>query len=346
VSPRYPRARPAIHRSSFREFREDGDRASIETRGFWRWVTAPRLDGEGPRAEEMLPEAELRVLSKGASGGGFFVPSDVSEMVISAARAASPIAQLAQEFLTESGETVNVPTAASHGVGAWVAESGSYTPSDETITNVAIGAHKAATKLIASEELRTDAEFSLDDWLAVEFGRRLGALQETAFTTGDGSGKPLGVVTSGNGITIVTAATGSTTSYKVADVKALVKAVPQAYRRNASFLIGGDDFAELAALADSAGALVLPSLQFDPPSLFGRPVFVSADLPAPAANAKSLVFGDFSLGYAVRRARGIRLIRQDELHSDSGQVGYRMLSRVDGKPLLVDALRILAHSAT
>ena len=29
------------------------------------------------------------------------------------------------------------------------------------------------------------------------------------------------------------------------------------------------------ALADSSGALVLPSLQFDPPSLFGRPVLVS-----------------------------------------------------------------------
>jgi hypothetical protein len=80
-------------------------------------------------------------------------------------------------------------------------------------------------------------------------------------------------------------------------------------------LIGGDDFAELAALADTASALVLPSLQFDPPSLFGRPVFVSADLLTPAANAKSLVFGDFKLGYGIRRVRGMRLIRQDELHS-------------------------------
>lgn len=154
------------------------------------------------------------------------------------------------------------------------------------------------------------------------------------------------MVTSGNGITAVTAATGSTTSYKLADLKAVYKAVPQAYRRTSSWLIGGDDFAELAALADTAGALVLPSLQFDPPSLFGRPVFVSADLPAPAANARSLVFGDFKLGYGIRRVMPLALQRQEELHSDTGGVGYRMFSRVDGKPLLTDALRILAHSAT
>jgi HK97 family phage major capsid protein len=115
---------------------------------------------------------------------------------------------------------------------------------------------------------------------------------------------------------------------------------------NASWLINGDDFAELAALADTAGGLVLPSLQFDPPSLFGRPVFISGDLPAPAANAKSLAIGDWKRAYGIRRVNGIELRRQEELHSDSGQVGYRTVARVDGRPLLTDAARILAHSAT
>jgi HK97 family phage major capsid protein len=107
-----------------------------------------------------------------------------------------------------------------------------------------------------------------------------------------------------------------------------------------------DDFAELAALADTAGALVLPSLQFDPPSLFGRPVTISADLPTPAANVKSLASGSWQEAYAVRRVRPVTLQRTDELHSDNGQVGYRAAARVDGRSLLSDAARILAHSAT
>jgi hypothetical protein len=47
-----------------------------------------------------LPEEEYRVLSKAASGEGFFVPDDVAEMVISAARAASVVSQLALDITT------------------------------------------------------------------------------------------------------------------------------------------------------------------------------------------------------------------------------------------------------
>jgi len=177
-------------------------------------------------------------------------------------------------------------------------------------------------------------------------GGRLGALQENAFVLGDGSGKPMGIVHASSGYTVVTAASGSAAAFKLADLKAVFKALPQAYRPNATWLVNGDDFAELAALVDTAGALVLPSLQFDPPSLFGRPVFLSADLPAPAASAKSLAFGDWKRAYAVRRVRAIGLQRQDELHSDSGQLGYKLFARVDGRPMLADAARILAHSAT
>jgi HK97 family phage major capsid protein len=125
MSPRYPvKARPAIHRSSLREWHEDGDKASVHSRAFWRWMETPQ--GFGDDGDEMLPEDEYRVLSKGASGGGFLVPTDVSDMVTAAARAASAVAQLAQDLQTERGETVNMPLGSTHGTGSWVAESGSY----------------------------------------------------------------------------------------------------------------------------------------------------------------------------------------------------------------------------
>ncbi len=105
-------------------------------------------------------------------------------------------------------------------------------------------------------------------------------------------------------------------------------------------------FSSLANLADTAGGLVLPSLHTVAPSLYSRPVYVSPELPAAAASARSVVFGDFGLGYAVRRVRGLGVQRQDELHSDTGQIGYRLFSRVDGRVVLADALRILVNSAT
>jgi len=38
--------------------------------------------------------------------------------------------------------------------------------------------------------------------------------------------------------------------------------------------------------------------------------------------------------------------RQNELHSDNGQVGFRAYTRLDGKVVLADALRIVAFAAT
>jgi HK97 family phage major capsid protein len=156
----------------------------------------------------------------------------------------------------------------------------------------------------------------------------------------------LGLVNAGSGITVVNAATGSSLLYKIADLVSVFKALPAAYRPNASWLIAADDFASLAGTVDSAGAFALPSLQFDPPSMFGRPVYISGYLPAPAASAKSLVFADFKTAYGIRRVNSVSIQRQDELHSDTGGIGFRGWQRVDGRILVADAARILAHSAT
>jgi HK97 family phage major capsid protein len=144
----------------------------------------------------------------------------------------------------------------------------------------------------------------------------------------------------------VTAATGSSTLFKVADVVAAYKALPAAYRPAASWIFHPDDFASLAGTTDSAGALAIPSLSFAPPSLLGLPVFLDANMPAPAASAKSAAIGAWRSAYAIRRVQQPTVDRLTELHSDSGQVGYRVYGRVDGRPTLTDAARLLAHSAT
>jgi HK97 family phage major capsid protein len=324
-----------------------GAEQTIESKVFFKWARAQAYwSDEVDDGRASLEKEEYRVLSKGASGGGFFVPASVEESVTSAARAAGAVAQVAKEYRTASGESFSVPLASTHGTASWLAESASYTPSDEVITQASFGAFKSATKLIASEELTRDSEVEFDDWLTSELGARLGVLQEQAFCVGDGSGKPLGLVHASSPYTVVTAATGSSTIYKAADLQSVFLALPAAYRANASWVVNADDFGKLAGTLDTAGAFVFPSLHQAQPTLFSRPVYISADFPAPAANAKSLVFGDFTLGYGIRRVTEMGLQKQEELHSDSGQVGYKMFARVDGRPLLSDALRILAHSAT
>jgi HK97 family phage major capsid protein len=310
---------------------------------FWRYLTS----ASPSRPEHVLEQWEQRALSKATdAAGGYLVPQDLHDQIVEALRAASAIVGVSNEIVTETGRTLLVPTNPTHGIAYWTAENAAITPSDEVFAQTSLGAHKSATKLIASRDLTEDVAIDFDAWLARSFGARFALLEDNAFLNGDGSGKPLGVLHATSAVTVVQAATGSATAFKLADVKAVWKALPAAYRPAATWLMHPDAQADLASLTDTAGALVLPSLQADPPTLFGRPALIAAALPAPAANAKSVVVGDWRVGYSIRRQRGIAMVRLDELHSDNDQLGYRGSERVDGKVAVADALRILQHSAT
>jgi HK97 family phage major capsid protein len=304
---------------------------------WWRYAIA-----QSPRGE--LDLAEQRALSR-ASGaaGNFLVPIDMEQMILSAARSESAIARLAREITTDSGSTITMPVATTHGSATWVNEGATVTPSDEVFGEVALGAGKASTKVVASEELAQDARADFDVYLAEELGRRLGAIEGAAFAVGSGTGQAQGIV---NGVAAVVAATGATTTFKMSDIVAVYKSVPPPYRAKASWICHPDAYASLASITDSAGGLALPSLQGPSPSLLGRPLEIEPYLSAPAPGAKSIVFGDIKQAYTIRRVAGVSVQRLEELHSDNGQLGFRGRERVDGRVTLADACRALAHSAT
>jgi HK97 family phage major capsid protein len=180
----------------------------------------------------------------------------------------------------------------------------------------------------------------------VTLGAGLGALEEVAFTTGSGTDRPLGLVNASSPFTVSTAPTGNVTAFSRAAVLQFYLALAPEYRVNATWLLNPTDFGNLAALTGTDTGLIFPSLHDNPPSLFGRPVVLNSALPTPAASAKSLVFGSMKEAYAVRRVQGVRLTMLTEKYSDSGQVGFKALERVDGRPLLSAAAIIGAHSAT
>ena len=326
-------------RSSLEEFRADVPSGSLpphSDEAWWEHATNPKW--------VQLDTPEHRALSRATGpAGNFLVPTDVEAQIISAARAESAIARHAREVPTTSGSTLNLPTSPTHGAASWTAENAATTPSDEVFGEISLTAPKMTTKVIVSEELAQDARVPFDEYLATEVGQRFGALEGTAFASGSGSGQPQGLIPN---VTAVTAATGSATSFKLADVVALYNALPAAYRPRAVFVFHPSAFSSLASLTDSSGGLVLPSLQTAEPSLLGRPVEVDANFPAPAANARSAVFADFQAAYTIRRVSGVSVQRLEELHSDNDQFGYRARERVDGRVVLADAARAFAHSAT
>ena len=299
--------------------------------------------------KESLDSEEYRVLSKAASGGGFFVPTDLADAIVRAMRfLPGGVGSLARTLTTSTGDTINVPLNLTHGTAAWIAESGAYTPSDETITNGTLSAFKAGTKIIVSEELLTDSAFDLTSFLGTEFGERIGALAESAYISGDGSGKPTGILDAASSVTVSTLPAGYVTTLAWAGLATAIFSVPAQYRANMAILASDSLWVKLVATPDSTGApLWNPSTSSGAPDTFaGIPVYTHPNLAAVGANAKSAIVGDFSRAYWIRRVNGIYMQRQNELHSDNGQVGFRAYTRLDGKVVLADALRIVAFAAT
>jgi HK97 family phage major capsid protein len=324
--------------STLEEYRnnvQEGDewgRSSAPDDLFWRYVFgSPQLN-----LRQLFNDEEYRVLNKTTTTqGGFLVPQDLEAQIVSAARAESVMARISLELPTESGETLLLPTASTHGTAGWLAESAGYTASDETFGQASLSAYKASSLEIVTEETSPRCRSGARCLSRNGLGGRLGLLEENAFMNGTGSGQPLGAVHASSPYTVSTAAVGSTLLFKPADVLQFYKALPAAYRPNASFVMHPDDFASLAASADTAGGLVFQSLQSGEPTLYGRPVYISPELPAPAVSAKSLLFGDFKRGYAVRRMRGVGVEKLVELYAATGQIGFKAYERVDGRPTLL-----------
>jgi HK97 family phage major capsid protein len=247
-------------------------RAFDEDAAFWKYLLTPAIPAPLGGAHYGLDREEHRVLSKASNAaGGYLVPTSLDDQITAARRARAVIGAISRELITGDGTTLLVPSTTTHGVATWTAENASYTASDEVFGQVSVGAFKGATQVIVSEELARDALADFEGYLSDELGVRIATLEETAFAVGDGSGKPLGVSTSGNGVATVTAATGSSTGFKLADVNAVWAALPDGYKPNASWIMSPSAFRSLAVLVDTAGGLVLPTLHAAEPTLFSRP---------------------------------------------------------------------------
>jgi HK97 family phage major capsid protein len=299
--------------------------------------------------EHDLDIEEKRVLSKASAGAGAnLVPTSFRNEIVNIARHMGPINELAQTITTDSGETMQVPSVSAHGTASWTAENAAYSPSDETFGQVSLGAFKAGTKVIVSEELLQDASFGLERYLAQEFGERIGVLEETAYAVGDGSGKPLGIAHASSGVSTSVAPTGNTTSISYAAMLQFAFALPFQYRRNAVWVFADSAVRQLYTMADgnSRPLWQVNVANTGPDTFLGYPIYTSPDLSTLAANARFGIFGDIRRGYMIRRVNGFTMQRQDELHSDNGQIGFRGYERVDGRVVLADAMRVLVASAT
>ena len=296
------------------------------------------------RSKVPMPDVTNALQIGTDSEGGYLVPDEYERTLVEALEEENIFRQMAKVIRTSSGDR-KIPVVASKGTASWIDEEGAYPESDDSFGQVSIGAYKLGTMIKVSEELLNDSVFDLQSYISREFARRIGAKEEEAFFTGDGKGKPLGVLAAAGGAeTGVTAA--SATAVTADELMDLYYSLKSPYRKKSVWVLNDSTIKAIRKLKDTNGQyLWQPSLTAGTPdTILGRPVKTSAYMPAIAAGAKTIAFGDFSY-YWIADRQGRSFKRLNELYAASGQVGFLASQRVDGKLVLAEAVKVLAQKA-
>ena len=334
-----PVNRPLTGKPGGRADADDGEdktgRASDDYRkNFWNAM----------RSKAPMP-AVTNALQVGTdSEGGYLVPDEYERTLVEALEEENIFRQMAKVIKTSSGDR-KIPVVASKGTASWIDEEGAYPESDDSFGQVSIGAYKLGTMIKVSEELLNDSVFDLQSYISREFARRIGAKEEEAFFTGDGKGKPLGVLAATGGAeTGVTAA--SATAVTADELMDLYYSLKSPYRKKSVWVLNDSTIKAIRKLKDNNGQyLWQPSLTAGAPDMIlGRPIKTSAYMPAIAAGAKTIAFGDFSY-YWIADRQGRSFKRLNELFAATGQVGFLASQRVDGKMILAEAVKVLEQKA-
>lgn len=274
------------------------------------------------------------------SEGGYLAPDEFERTLIESLQEENIFRSLAKIINTSSGDK-KIPVSATKGSAAWVDEEGIISESDDSFGLTSIGAYKLATMIKVSEELLNDSFFNIQEYIAKEFARRIGAKEEEAFFVGDGTGKPTGIFhTTGGAEVGVTS--GSTTAITLDEVMDLFYSLKSPYRKKAVFVMNDSTVKAIRKLKDSTGQyLWQPSVTAgEPDRILNRPVKTSAYVPTIATGNKVIAFGDFNY-YWIADRQGRSFQRLNELYAATGQVGFKATQRVDGKLILSEAVKVL-----
>jgi HK97 family phage major capsid protein len=274
--------------------------------------------------------------------GGYLAPDEFEHTLIESLEEQNIFRQFAHKITTSSGDR-KIPIVASKGTAKWIDEEAAYPESDDTFGLLSISAYKLATTIKVSDELLHDSVFDVASYIAKEFARRIGAAEEEAFFTGDGSGKPTGILSESGAEQGVVTAGANITFDEVIDLFYSLRAP---YRRNAIFMMNDSTVRSLRKLKNGSGDyLWQPAVTAGTPdTILGHPVYTSSFMPVIESGAKAILFGDMSY-YWIADREGRTFQRLNELYAPTGQVGFLSSERVDGKLILPEAVKVLQMKA-
>jgi len=261
--------------------------------------------------------------------GGFLVPLTVESNIIKKLEATSEI----RKYATVLSNVVGDLKLGAEDVlvnAYWVAEGDNATLDEAEFADVTLRPQKAVGFGKFTDEVLTQTASNPDIRKLVvdQFAVAIQRLEDAAFTSGDGNGKPLGyttVTTTGREVTA-----GDNTLY--ADTMALYRKLGKAYRSNGTFMMNDVTAGLYDGVVDGQGRPLLNGFDQDVEKIKGRPVGYDDTL-----SDGEEWFADFSK-YVITDGPGIRIdYGLDGDDFKRSKISVRVIHYTDGAPVLAEA---------
>ncbi|ABI55998.1 phage major capsid protein [Alkalilimnicola ehrlichii] len=305
---------------------------------------------------------DRKALSIEDDGQGVTVRSDWADQIFKRIRESSPVRQVANNLSTNSNE-LEVLVDRGEPDSAWVAEKGDRDPTAASFMSrhkIAVHEHYAYPSV--TQQFLEDSRLDLEQWLQDKIGTRFGRQEAESFIKGDGNGKPRGILdydTVPDGdfewgadpadYTIGAIYTGESGDFPSNNpdnvLYDVVDALKSDYLGNARFMMSRATMNKIRKLRDGDDrALLQMSLaEGRPNTLLGFPVVIAEDMPDPAADSESILFGDFGQAYTIVDRIGVSVLRDP--YSLPGWVRWYVRKRIGGALTNPEAVKAVVFGA-
>lgn len=307
-------------------------------------------------------DKELREMTRKALGesngvdGGFLVPEQFMNDVQRVRLENSVVRSSGARIITMSSNILRIPAlnVASNAAGSifggvaayWTGEAKANTPSAPKFKQLTLEAEKLIGYVESSDELDNDAIISMGGLLQDLFTQTIAFEEDAAFLTGNGVGKPLGIINSPAAISVT-----RTTASKVGTVD-LVAMLARFYQKGGKpvWMINQSVLPEIYKLKDeNSNYILLPAMSNSiagalPITIYGIPVVVTEKLPA-LGTTGDIVLADMSY-YLIGDRQQITVDESMHVKFATDEKSWRFVTRVAGQPWLDSAITPRAGGAT
>lgn len=299
-----------------------------------------------------LVDATIKTMQSNTATAGDELVFDQFETDILRVINSFALVSLVKILPINKGDTIKVPKATNGVTTAYVAQAGTPNATDAVTAFVTINIYKAMTLTNMTDELLDDTMTIPDVYdLLVEFiGESQAEFLEWEIISGTGSSAIEGILVASGTNTVTLAATKLVSDITDANLVTVISTAARKYKTNTAnltWLMSQYVYSKIMALKTTDWYPLYPEMRnFASPSLMGHKILLSDKMPvqnlvADVADAKAILFGDFSY-FTLARRKGLTVERG--YYGNNWRDGIQSLKstvRVGGKCTRPQAFTIL-----